>query len=195
MAGAGDAGPEGEINAVQQGQPNPLAAAAEELVSPPPPPTENKKASTEQENFESRIDLYGFIMLDSGYDFKTNNPNWFDVVRPTQLPVYTGEFAPDGKVYYGVRQTRFGVKTLTPTKFRDLKTQFEFELFGTGVDAGQTTFSRRRRWRGSTTVPEDGPGMSAFPRRAAWEAGLLRLRRARALLRCLLRRWMRRETA
>ena len=136
----------GEINAVEQGQPNPLAAAAEELVSPPPPPTENKKASTEQENFESRIDLYGFIMLDSGYDFKTNNPNWFDVVRPTQLPAYTGEFAPDGKVYYGVRQTRFGVKTLTPTKFGDLKTQFEFELFGTGVDAGQTTFRLRHAY-------------------------------------------------
>ena len=136
----------GEIYAVEEAQPNPLATAAAELVSPPPTPTENEKASTEQEQFEGKIDLYGFVMLDSGYDFKTNNPNWFDVVRPTQLPAYAGEYAPDGKVYYGVRQTRFGVKTLTPTKFGDLKTQFEFELFGTGVDAGQTTFRLRHAY-------------------------------------------------
>ena len=31
------------------------------------------------------LDLYGFVMLDSGYDFATNNPDWFDVVRPTKL--------------------------------------------------------------------------------------------------------------
>jgi hypothetical protein len=136
----------GEINALEQPQQPSLAAAVADLVSPPPPPTENQKASTEQEKLEGKIDFYGFIMLDSGYDFKTNNPDWFDVVRPTQLPAYAGEFAPDGKVYYGVRQTRFGVKTATQTRFGDLKTQFEFELFGTGVDAGQTTFRLRHAY-------------------------------------------------
>jgi hypothetical protein len=100
---------------------------------------------------KSKIDLYGAVMLDSGYDFKTNNPDWFDVVRPTQLPsTRTGDpsvtFLPDGKVYYGVRQTRFGVKTSTPTGLGELKTQFEFELFGTGVDAGQTTFRLRHAY-------------------------------------------------
>jgi len=53
---------------------------------------------------------------------------------------------PDGKVYYGVRQTRFGVKTATQTRFGDLKTQLEFELFGTGGDAGQTTFRLRHAY-------------------------------------------------
>jgi hypothetical protein len=33
-----------------------------------------------------------------------------------------------------------------PTKFGDLKTIFEFEMFGTGVDAGQTTFRLRHAW-------------------------------------------------
>src|SRR5207302_11039847 len=41
---------------------------------------------------------------------------------------------------------RFGVKTSTPTQFGELKTQFEFELFGTGVDAGQTTFRLRHAY-------------------------------------------------
>src|SRR5258705_271011 len=103
-----------------------------------PPPAEEAKKST--------LDLYGFVMLDSGYDFKTNNPDWFDVVRPTKLPSFSGEFAPDGKMYFGVRQTRFGIKTATDTALGKLKTQFEFELFGTGVDAGQTTFRLRHAY-------------------------------------------------
>jgi len=98
------------------------------------------------EELKTTLDLYGYVMLDAGYDFKTNDPNWFDVVRPTKLPSAPGQFAPDGKVYFGVRQTRFGVKTTTPTSFGKLKTQFEFELFGTGVDAGQTTFRLRHAY-------------------------------------------------
>lgn len=81
-----------------------------EEVGNPPLPAE--KGTT--------VDLYGFVMLDSGYDFATNNPNWFDVVRPTQLNAFPGEFGPDGKVYAGGRQTRFGVKTSTPTPLGSL---------------------------------------------------------------------------
>jgi hypothetical protein len=95
---------------------------------------------------KSSVDIYGHVMLDSGYDFKTNDPDWFDVIRPTKLNAFPNEFAPDGKVYFSVRQTRFGVKTSTPTRFGDLKTLFEFELFGTGVDAGQTTFRLRHAY-------------------------------------------------
>ena len=85
-------------------------------------------------------------MLDSGYDFATNDPNWFDSMRPTKLNAFPGEFAPDGKFWFGVRQTRFGVKTSTPTPLGDLKTHFEWELFGTGVDAGQTTLRLRHAY-------------------------------------------------
>jgi len=100
----------------------------------------------EKSKSDSTVDIYGFAMLDSGYQFNTNDPNWFDVVRPVKLPAFSGEFAPNGKAFYGVRQTRFGVKSLTPTSFGDLKTLFEFELFGTGVDAGQTTFRLRHAY-------------------------------------------------
>jgi hypothetical protein len=92
------------------------------------------------------LDLYGFIMMDAGYDFKQVNPDWFDVIRPTKLPSVENEFGPDGNTYFSVRQTRFGVKSETPTKLGKLKTQFEFELFGTGVDAGQTTFRLRHAY-------------------------------------------------
>ena len=36
------------------------------------------------------LDIYGFIMMDAGYDFKQVHPDWFDVVRPTKLPSYQG---------------------------------------------------------------------------------------------------------
>ena len=111
-------------------------------------PNQNQTVPKEAEETEkkSSIDIYGFVMLDSGYDFKQENRNWFDVLRPTQLPSFKGEFAPDGNVFAGVRQSRFGVKSSTPTAFGDLNTIFEFELFGTGVDAGQTTFRLRHAY-------------------------------------------------
>ncbi len=94
----------------------------------------------------ARVDIYGFVMLDAGYNFGQIQSDWYDVVRPTKLSSFEDEYGPDGNVFMGVRQTRFGVKGFTPTKFGMLKTQFEFELFGTGVDAGQTTFRLRHAY-------------------------------------------------
>ena len=93
-----------------------------------------------------RMDIYGFAMLDMGYDFKQVNPDWFDVLRPTKLPSFEKEFGDNGNFYAGVRQSRLGVKGYLPTGLGEVKTIFEFELFGTGVDAGQTTFRLRHAW-------------------------------------------------
>ncbi len=104
------------------------------------------QADQKKPGSESTMDIYGFAMMDSGYNFGAIDPNWFDTVRPTKLPAFANEFGPNGQTFWGVRQTRFGVKTSTPTSLGDLKTIFEFELFGTGVDAGQTTFRLRHAW-------------------------------------------------
>jgi DcaP outer membrane protein len=93
-----------------------------------------------------RLDIYGFAMLDMGYQSKQNHPDWFDVIRPTKLPAFENEFGEDGHYYAGVRQSRLGVKGFIPTDVGEIKTIFEFELFGTGVDAGQTTFRLRHAW-------------------------------------------------
>ena len=83
-------------------------------------------------------------MFDGGYDFgKIGDPAWEDVLRPTKLPAFKNEFGKGGRTFEGVRQSRFGVKGTTPTPAGEIKTRFEFELFGTGVDAGQTTFRLR----------------------------------------------------
>lgn len=115
----------------------------------PPPSTTGQSSSADQQNASQKnnsLDLYGFVMLDSGYDFGQIDPNWFDVMRPTKLPSFPNEFGPNGNVYFSVRATRFGVQTTTATKYGDLKTVFEFDLFGVGVDAGQTTFRLRKAY-------------------------------------------------
>jgi hypothetical protein len=104
------------------------------------------QADQKKSGSENTLDIYGFAMMDSGYNFGTIDPNWFDVVRPSKLPAFANEFGPNGQTFWSVRQTRFGVKSSTPTSLGDLKTIFEFELFGTGVDAGQTTFRLRHAW-------------------------------------------------
>jgi DcaP outer membrane protein len=118
-------------------------------ASPQEPPAEPPQEPSEHEITpapEGTIELYGFTMLDSGYNFGQIDPDWFDVMRPTKLPAFSNEFGPSGNVFFSVRQTRFGVKTTYPTSHGDLKTIFEFELFGVGVDAGQTTFRLRHAW-------------------------------------------------
>src|SRR5712675_2869467 len=92
------------------------------------------------------MEIYGFAMLDMGHDFEQIHPDWFDTLRVTKLPTFEDEFGKDNTTFSGVRQSRLGVKTSTPTSMGELKTIFEFELFGTGVDSGQTTFRLRHAW-------------------------------------------------
>ena len=128
-----------QIGATQQSQIS--VHATSPSYEKPPAATEAVESAG-----KNSIDLYGFVMVDTGYESGQTHPDWFDVMRPTKLPSFKNEFGGNGNVYFGVRQTRFGVKTSTDTPLGDLKTQFEFELFGTGVDAGQTTFRLRHAY-------------------------------------------------
>jgi len=67
-------------------------------------------------------------------------------MRVTRLPSFEGQFGEDHNTFAGVRQSRLGVRATLPTDLGDLKTTFEFELFGTGVDEGQTTFRLRHAY-------------------------------------------------
>jgi hypothetical protein len=92
------------------------------------------------------LEVYGFVMLDFGENFTTIHPDWFDTMRVTRLPSFEDQYGRDGSTFAGVRQTRFGARSTTPTDLGDVKTTFEFELFGTGVDEGQTTFRLRHAY-------------------------------------------------
>jgi hypothetical protein len=98
------------------------------------------------ESHQKTMEIYGYAMMDAGYNFNQIHPDWYDVVRPTKLPAFKNEYGTDGNTYFSVRQTRFGVKNYFQTGAGELFTQFEFEMFGTGVDAGQTTIRLRHAY-------------------------------------------------
>lgn len=95
---------------------------------------------------EKALDIYGHVMMDMGYNAGASDASWFDVMRPSKLPGFKDQHGAEGNTYFGVRQTRMGVKGYTQTPLGELFTQFEFEMFGTGVDAGQTTFRLRHAY-------------------------------------------------
>lgn len=90
---------------------------------------------------DKTMEIFGFIMMDSGYDFGRMNPDWYDTMRPTQILDKEGnEFQSQGVYFMGVRQTTFGIKNYLETPLGVLKTYFEFDLFGMGKEAGNTAF-------------------------------------------------------
>jgi len=113
-----------------------------EMAATGTPATTAQTASTPSQS-ERSLDIYGFAMLDAGQDFKSIDPNWYDSLRPTKLPSPPGTFGQNGNAFLSVRQTRFGVKGSEPTPWGDLKAVFEFDLYGTGKDAGITTMRPR----------------------------------------------------
>jgi hypothetical protein len=96
-----------------------------------------------------RMEIYGFAMMDAIYDVNQSHPQWKASLRPSKIPVVCpsdpgcGE---DGETTLSVRQSRLGAKGYLPTPLGELKTIFEFELYGVGDDAGETTFRLRHAW-------------------------------------------------
>ena len=95
------------------------------------------------------MDIYGFAMLDSIYDFKRVDPDWQSTLRVSKIPVDcpgdTG-CGNDDNVVLSVKQSRFGVKAGYPTPLGELFAKFEFDLFATGGNAGETNFRLRKAY-------------------------------------------------
>jgi DcaP outer membrane protein len=94
-----------------------------------------------------RIDIYGFVQADFIYDFNRVDPTYNAGLRPSTIPVGDANLVGmDGETIFSVRQTRFGVNGFIPTDMGEAKTKFEFDLFGIGADAGQTTIKLRHAY-------------------------------------------------
>jgi hypothetical protein len=115
-------------------------------VSPPPPaqytPAQERPGLAKDHNLE----LYGFLQLDAIQDFKRVNPNWDATLRPSRIPTTEGEFGGDGQSVFSVRQSRMGAKATGMLSGKPYEAKFEFDLYGTGVDEGQTTFRVRHMY-------------------------------------------------
>jgi len=97
--------------------------------------------------------VYGFVQTDAIYDFNVVDPSWNATLRPSKIPVNCTGATPDpgcgmknGNTIFSVRQTRLGVKSALKTELGELNTRFEFDLYGVGADAGQTTIRLRHAY-------------------------------------------------
>lgn len=93
-----------------------------------------------------RIEFFGQLVSDGIYDFNVVNPNFFDVLRPSQLPSFQNEFGPNGHSWFSVRPTRVGTRLTVPTDAGEIKGIFDWDLFGSGPNAGRTTFNLVRAY-------------------------------------------------
>ena len=122
-------------------EPPPPPLAPQVNVAPPPPPGPK----------DHNLEVYGFLQTDAIQDFKRVNPDWDATLRPSRIPTDEGQFGGDGQSIFSVRQSRLGVKATGKLADKPYEAKFEFDLFGTGVDAGQTTFRVRHmyaKWGG-----------------------------------------------
>jgi len=114
--------------------------------APCAPLAQTRAAYPDTQRARPRIELFGQLVTDVIYDFYQNAPAWFDVVRPTQLPAFSDEFGRDGRQYFSVRPTRFGVRTNIPTKLGQVDAIFDWDLFGNSVEPGRAGFSLVRAY-------------------------------------------------
>jgi hypothetical protein len=100
--------------------------------------------NAQNQETDKTMEIFGFVMLDSGYDFGRINPYWYDTMRPTKILDKQGqEFQSQGNYYMGIRQTTLGIKNYFDISLGEVKTYIEIDLLGTGKEAGNTAIRIR----------------------------------------------------
>ena len=105
-------------------------------------------AAARAEDTGRSFEIYGFVQADYIQDITGRlDPDWDDAFRPSKICL-DGACGEDGQASISVKQSKFGVMGTMPTGSNSapLNFKFEFDLFGTGVDAGQTTFRLRHAY-------------------------------------------------
>jgi hypothetical protein len=94
------------------------------------------------------FEIYGFAMVDAIQDTKRVDPNWMDAFRPSKIATPEGQFGSNGQSSISVKQSRLGVKGQMPSGEDGAPINFklEFDFFGVGADAGQTTIRLRHAY-------------------------------------------------
>jgi len=99
---------------------------------------------------QKSMEIYGFIMLDAGYNFDQIHPDWYNVVRPTKLPAFKNQYGANGNTYFSVWQTRLGFKNYFQTGMGELiqgETRLTFALERPGASADQGIYDDRLELR------------------------------------------------
>ena len=90
---------------------------------------------------QAAYEFFGAAQADYIQDFNRVDPAWDSTLRPSKIAVPEGQFGGNGQAIISVKQSGFGVKGTAPIEGgEELVFKFNFDLFGTGSNAGLTTF-------------------------------------------------------
>jgi len=120
--------------------------ALETRLGVSPPPAVQYTPAAPKRPRDHNLELYGFVQLDAIQDFNRVNPDWDSTLRPSRIPTEEGQFGGDGQSIFSVKQSRLGAKASGMLAGKPYEAKFEFDLYGTGVDAGQTTIRIRHMY-------------------------------------------------
>jgi hypothetical protein len=98
------------------------------------------------------MEFFGTAQADYIQDFNRMDPNWVSSFRPSKIAAPEGLYGSNGQAIISVKQSGFGVKGTVPIEGgEELTYKFNFDLYGVGSNAGQTTFRLQNmygEWRG-----------------------------------------------
>ncbi len=123
-----------------------IARIESALGVPSTPPPMQYTPDAPRRSKDHNLEIYGFAQLDAIQDFNRVHPDWEATLRPSRIPTTKGEFGSDGQSVFSVRQTRLGAKATGNVAGKPYEAKFEFDIYGTGVDAGQTTMRVRHAY-------------------------------------------------
>ena len=93
------------------------------------------------------LNIWGMVHLDVIHDLNQMDPTWIGGFRPSRIPVHPSDpgWGSSNNTYFSLRQSTFKFEGVLPTKHRwgPMRLRFEFDLFGMGAQAGETTFRFR----------------------------------------------------
>jgi hypothetical protein len=135
------------------------------------------KKGTVNKKEKPYLNIWGMVHTDIIYDLKQMDPDWIGGFRPSKIPIYPTDpgWGTNGHLYFSVRQSTFKFEGVLPTKYKwgPIRLRFEFDLFGLGVHAGETTLRFRMVYGdwGPFRVGKDWStfiDLEAFPNNYDW---------------------------
>ena len=107
-------------------------------------------ADTPDKTDKLGIDISISVHTDIIYDAKQMDPAWFAGFRPSKIPIYPTDpgWGTNGHTYFSLQQSTFKFNGYIPVnhKWNMIKMHITFDLYGTGMHAGETVPRFRTGW-------------------------------------------------
>ena len=123
------------------------------------------------------LNIWAMANVDVIHDLNQMDPKWIGGFRPSRIPISPSDpgWGSSHNTYFSLRQSTFKFEGVLPTHHRwgPMRLRFEFDLFGMGVNAGETTFRLRLVYGdwGPFRIGKDWStfiDLSAFPNNFEW---------------------------